>query len=82
MSNGEEDSDCGEDDEIWEEEGGYLVISADKVLLTFSRGVTHTFHNKSKSQSHSSSSGKRLLAPAKTFSSLFLALSSGAAMVI
>ena len=31
MSNGEEDSDCGEDDEIWEEEGGYLVISADKV---------------------------------------------------
>ena len=33
MSNGEEDSDCGEDDEIWEEEGGYLVISADKVLF-------------------------------------------------
>ena len=31
MSNGEEDSACGEDDEIWEEEGGYLVISADKV---------------------------------------------------
>ena len=38
MSNGEEDSDCGEDDEVWEEEGGYLVISADKVFLTFSRG--------------------------------------------
>ena len=26
-----DDSDIGEDGEIWEEEGGFLVISADKV---------------------------------------------------
>ena len=35
MTNGDEDSDCGADDEIWEEEGGYLVISTDKVILQF-----------------------------------------------
>ena len=35
MTNGNEDSDCGEDGEIWEEEGGYLVISTDKVILQF-----------------------------------------------
>ena len=35
MTNGDEDSDCGEDGEIWEEEGGFLVISTDKVILQF-----------------------------------------------
>jgi len=30
MTNGDEDSDSGEDGEIWEEEGGFLVISTDK----------------------------------------------------
>ena len=35
MTNDDEDSDCGEDGEIWEEERGYLVISADKVILQF-----------------------------------------------
>ena len=35
MTNGDEDSDSGEDGEIWEEEGGFLVISTDKVILQF-----------------------------------------------
>ena len=46
MSNGEEDSDCGEDDEIWEEEGGYLVISADKVLFYIFSGWNRSFRIK------------------------------------
>ena len=31
MIDGDDNSDIGEDGEIWEEEGGFLVISADKV---------------------------------------------------
>ena len=38
MTNGDQDSDCEEDGEIWEEEGGYLVISADKVISQFFGG--------------------------------------------
>ena len=35
MTNGEGDSDSGEEGEIWEEEGGFLVISTDKVFFIF-----------------------------------------------
>ena len=35
MTDGEEDSDSVEEGEVWEEEGGYLVISTDKVDCLF-----------------------------------------------
>ena len=35
MTEGEEDSDSVEEGEVWEEEGGYLVISTDKVDCLF-----------------------------------------------
>ena len=35
MTDVEEDSDSVEEGEVWEEEGGYLVISTDKVDCLF-----------------------------------------------